>query len=441
MSNRPGFIGTLKLILYPAGLILLAAGCDRQDGPHAIHETEIKPGAGGGGMPMDAVHGFAGAQPMQQPMMQPQGDSPEIEFDAPDGWVFQPGSGMRLATFKIKDDGGEKEATIVALPSTADGYNINVKRWLGQLGMDLPDPRREKFIAEREAFSTVQNVPGALFDFTRLKDVPDQGKGYMLASMIDQGGRTIFVKLTGGTAFLKRNKQKFLALSKSIRMNADAAGANTDGGAAQSAAAPGETPAGSAPEAPMGQGGDMGGTPGGNMGAGMPAGMPGMGGPSMQSNDPAFNQMPSGVSRLTWQTPAGWKSLGAKGMRTASFSVAYQGKTADGSIVQLPGPAGGIESNVRRWMEQVGLAQLDDKAMQSFLESQKRIRTKDGYDGILVNLASVLNGNMTQENSILAVLIQAPHETIFVKLTGPRSVLLRNVDALSQLASSLAVAN
>jgi len=434
MLDKSTPIAALKRVLLPACLALLAASCDSHDGPRAIHETEIKSGAGGGGMPMDAVHGFSGSQPMEQTMPQPQADAPEIEFDAPEGWVFQPGSGMRLATFKIKDAEGEKEATIVALPSTADGYVVNVRRWLGQLGMELPEPRLEKFIAEREAFSTVQNIPGALFDFTRLKDVPDKGKGYMLASMIDAGGRTIFVKLTGGTAFLGRNKRKFLALSKSIRMNADGAGMNADGASAPSPAATGESPAATASEAPMAGGADM----AGSMGGGMPA----MGqGATMQSNDPAFNQVPNGVSRLTWQTPPGWKSLGAKGMRSGSFSVAYEGKTADGSIVQLPGPAGGLESNVRRWMEQVGLAQLDDKAMRSFLESQKRIRTKDGYDGTLVNLAAVLNGNLTQENSILAVLIQAPNETIFVKLTGPRSVLLHNVESLAQLASSLAVAN
>lgn len=187
--------------------------------------------------------------------------------------------------------------------------------------------------------------------------------------------------------------------------------------------------------ADAGQGGGM----PGSMGA-QPGGMPGgMGGMSMQSNDPAFNRVPSGVSRLTWQTPHGWKTLEAKGMRTGSFSVAHEGKTADGSIVQLPGPAGGVENNVRRWMEQAGLSQLDDRAMRSFLASQKRFKTRDGFEGTLVNLASQLNGDMVQENSILVALIQARDETIFVKLTGPRSVLLRNVDALEALASSLAV--
>ncbi len=460
MTNKSTPIDALKRVVFPAGLsvpillgalALFVAGCDSKDGPRVIHETEIKPRMGGGGMPMDATHGFAAGQGGDQPMMpsmgaptgspmgqdmgapmgqsmgSPQGESPEVEFDAPEGWVFVPGSGMRLATFKIKDAEGEKEATVVALPSTPDAYGVNVRRWLGQLGMDLPGPRLESFIAKREAFSTVQKISGALFDFTQLQDVPDKGKGFMLAAMIDAGGRTLFVKLTGGIPFLRKNKQKFLALSKSIRVKAGeapdgaASGGEAPGGDIQAGANATEAPAGSASGSPMGTG----------MGQA----------PTMQANDPAFSQVPNGVSRLTWQTPTGWKSLGAKGMRTGSFAVTYAGKTADGSIVQLPGSAGGVESNVRRWMEQVGLTQLDDKAMRAFLESQQRIRTKDGFDGTLINLAAVLNGNLTQENSILAVLIQGRNETIFVKLTGPRSVLLRNVDALAKLSSSLAVAN
>lgn len=173
----------------------------------------------------------------------------------------------------------------------------------------------------------------------------------------------------------------------------------------------------------------------------MGGGMGMAGNMGMQSNDPAFSRRPEGVSRLTWRTPPGWKSLEASGMRTGSFSVTHGGKTADGSIVQLPGPAGGLESNVRRWMEQAGLTQLDDDAMRTFLKSQKRIRTRDGFEGVLIDLASQLGGNMTQENSILAVLIEAKEETIFVKLTGPRTVLLQNLGALAELSASLAMAD
>lgn len=382
----------IKRHAVPAGLCLLLAGCDSQEGPRVIHETEIK-SMGNGKMPMDAVHGFAAGQPMAPS----RSGTPEIGFDAPDGWVFEPGTGMRAATFKIKDGEGEKEATIIILPDANEGYASNIRRWLGQLGQNLPEQRLESFVADREEFSTIKNHAGALFDFTRLKGVPDSGKGSMLASIIDAGEQTIFLKMMGNGPFLRRNKEKFLKLSKSIRIN--------EGGAPN------------------------------------PSEGSGSGSMTMQSSDPAFNKVPDGVSRLTWQTPAGWKSLEAKGMRTGSFAVAHGGKTADGSIVQLPGPAGGVESNVRRWMEQAGLTQMDDNAMKAFLESQKRIRTKDGHDGILINTAALLNGSMLQENSILAAIIHTPDETIFVKLTGPRSVLLENVDALAQLSSSLAFAD
>lgn len=402
-------INAIKRHAVPAGLCLLLAGCNSQEGPRVIHESEIK-SMGNGKMPMDAVHGFAAGQPLAPS----QSGAPEIGFDAPEGWAYEPGTGMRAATFKIKDGEGGKEATIIILPDANEGYASNIRRWLGQLGQNLSEQRLESFVADREAFSTIKNNAGALFDFTRLKGIPDSGKGSMLASIIDAGEQTIFIKMMGNEPFLRRNKEKFLKLSKSIRINE------------------GESPNPSeGPEPGMTAGSPMGGDMTGNTGGSM----------TMQSSDPAFNKVPDGVSRLTWQTPPGWKSLEAKGMRTGSFAVAYEGKTADGSIVQLPGPAGGIESNVRRWMEQAGLAQMDDNAMKAFLESQKRIRTKDGHDGILINTAALLNGSMLQENSILAVIINAPDETIFVKLTGPRSVLLENVDALAKLSASLAIAD
>ncbi len=390
----------------------LMVGCQSQDKPHPIHEVEIKPPSSSSQMPMDAVHGFAGGQVGAMggmPMMPSSSDggSSGVEFETPEGWVPQAGSGMRAATFKIKDGSAEKEATIVILPSTNEGYTANIRRWLGQLNLSLSDQQVESFIAARETFSTVDNVSGALFDFTQIKGAQDNGKGFMLASIIETDGRIIFVKLMGAADFLRQNKSKFLALSKSVRLG------NT------------EEDAGSAS---MADGGSMGGSMGGGMNMGM------------QSNDPQFNQKADGVTHLTWITPSGWKSLNASGMRTGSFSVTHEGKTADGSIIQLPGSAGGLESNVRRWMEQAGMTQLNDNDMKSFLASQRRIKTKDGYDGTLINLAAQLNGNLLQENSILAVIVNAPNETIFVKLTGPRSVLLQNVEALAQLSSSLTTA-
>jgi hypothetical protein len=87
----------------------------------------------------------------------------------------------------------------------------------------------------------------------------------------------------------------------------------------------------------------------------------------------------------------------------------------------------------------VGMTQPDDAAMQRFLQSQRKIKTQDGHEGVLINLAAQLSGNLVQDNAILATIVHAPDETIFVKLTGPRALLLKNVDALAQLSSSLSL--
>jgi hypothetical protein len=394
-------LGVLSVLL---GMASQFAGCNRDASPRDFREVEIRPESATGSMPMDANHAFAGgagASSSAMPAMAG-GPAPEIAFDTPEGWMAEAGSGMRAATFKVAG----KEATIVVLPNSKDGYASNVRRWLGQLGMDLPDDRLESFIQSRETFTTAQNLPGSVFDFTQLKD-KDGGKGFMLAAMLEAGSQVIFVKLSGDANFLQQHKAAFISLSKSIRLQ------ETDDGQ------------------------DSG--PGADAMASAGVSGPNRGGPSMQSSDPSFNRVSEGVARLTWKTPATWKSLPASGMRTGSFSVTQDGQSADGSIVQLSGPAGGVESNVRRWMEQVGMTQPDDAAMQRFLQSQRKIKTQDGHEGVLINLAAQLSGNLVQDNAILATIVHAPDETIFVKLTGPRALLLKNVDALAQLSSSLSL--
>jgi len=77
----------------------------------------------------------------------------------------------------------------------------------------------------------------------------------------------------------------------------------------------------------------------------------------------AANQTPAGLvpvsesvlPALTYTTPAGWTELPAGQMRVASFKVQADGKTADVSVIPLPGTAGGDLSNINRWRGQVGL--------------------------------------------------------------------------------------
>ncbi|HEY1661722.1 MAG TPA: hypothetical protein VGI03_04830 [Verrucomicrobiae bacterium] len=102
--------------------------------------------------------------------------------------------------------------------------------------------------------------------------------------------------------------------------------------------------------------------------------------PTNSTGAPAIASLPPGSlpaasedqssAPLTWSTPPGWTSVTPSEMRVASFKVSGpDGKTADVSIVPLPGMAGGDAPNVNRWRGQVGLTPTPDEQILSSAES------------------------------------------------------------------------
>jgi len=380
------------LLLY-FGWVVTFNGCQLPEQTHQFDETHIYPsGQNNSQMPRDATHGFTENQP-EAPSLS---SNSEIQFETPAGWEFIPGSGMRAATFRIPDKNRKDEATIVILPNTQEDYASNIHRWLGQLKLKLDEAGISQFIEKRIPFITPDKLKGAFFDFTILNKTGSEAQESMLAAIIESNSQVIFVKLMGPQSFVKDQKNNFLQLAKSVHFRGD------------------QTPK------PL-----------------PPTHESEIDNITMKSDDPAFNTRAEGVATLKWKIPAHWKSLPASGMRTANFAIQYQGKKAEGNIIQLPGAAGGVKQNVRRWMEQIGIMSMTDANLEKFLAKQKKVKTKDGHTGIIINLANLLSGDLTQNNSLAAAIITTNTETIFIKMIGPKSVILHNLSALSELASSL----
>ena len=61
------------------------------------------------------------------------------EWDLPEGWVAQPGSGMRYATLRVVTESGALEMSVIPLPTgegSFDEYLLkNINRWREQLGL------------------------------------------------------------------------------------------------------------------------------------------------------------------------------------------------------------------------------------------------------------------------------------------------------------------
>lgn len=116
---------------------------------------------------------------------------------------------------------------------------------------------------------------------------------------------------------------------------------------------------------------------------------------------------------LGWKVPEGWEQVPAGEMRLASFRVAANGKTADVSIIPLPGLAGGDLGNVNRWRGQVGLPPVSEEELAKLAEKV----TVAGQEGSLYDMGGE-NPGSGDKSRVLAAILRRPDSTWFIKMTG-----------------------
>ena len=136
-------------------------------------------------------------------------ESGGLVWETPSGWVQKPASSMRLATFQLADDPAAIDVSIVSLPGNAGGVEANIKRWMGQIGLSVPEDEFKQFLSA---------ALNHTFDFTQLQKSADPVTESMIAAMINVDGSTVFIKMKGSIAALSKNKSAFLGLVKSIRL-------------------------------------------------------------------------------------------------------------------------------------------------------------------------------------------------------------------------------
>jgi len=117
----------------------------------------------------------------------------------------------------------------------------------------------------------------------------------------------------------------------------------------------------------------------------------------------------TGKNPLRWTLPKGWTESLSGGMRYATLKPPVSGRV-EGSVVVLPGPAGGELANVNRWRGQIGLAPMDEATLAS---ARKVIESKAG---------SVAVYDFTSEGQkksrVVAGVAVAAGNSWFLKLAG-----------------------
>jgi hypothetical protein len=131
---------------------------------------------------------------------------------------------------------------------------------------------------------------------------------------------------------------------------------------------------------------------------------------------------------LRWTLPAGWTETRGGQMRFATLKPPVLGKI-DGSVVVLPGPAGGELANVNRWRNQIGLPPIDEAALAG---ARKLIHTKAGP----LKVYDFTSGGKAGSR-VVAGLTESGGNTWFVKLSGDAGSVGAARDDFMKLLRSL----
>ena len=138
---------------------------------------------------------------------------------------------------------------------------------------------------------------------------------------------------------------------------------------------------------------------------------------------------------LVWQTPPAWQELPGDGIRLAAFRYEQGDRRVETTVVMLGGIAGGVEANVVRWLDQIGL-QLTGDELAQFLAGGEPITTGDGMPLTMYDFTRLAS---TGGDSILAAVGPVGEQTLFVKMSGHESLVAAARTDFMSLVESLGV--
>ena len=198
------------LLAIALSAVLLLAGCDREVEVRTYREVTVAP------TPVGALFDSTGGETGSAT------GSESWRWVAPTGWNELPGDGLRLARFGLPGGG---ESTVVVLAGDAGGVEANVRRWLTQLGLDLPPERVRALLGD--AVSVRGDLNFTLFDFTSL--VSGRDSTAFLTAIASVGGQTMFVKAEAAAGVLIEQRSSFVGLLSSLGPRSSGSGYGNQG--------------------------------------------------------------------------------------------------------------------------------------------------------------------------------------------------------------------
>lgn len=119
-----------------------------------------------------------------------------------------------------------------------------------------------------------------------------------------------------------------------------------------------------------------------------------------------------------WDVPVGWEPGPAQAMRLATYKIPVGKGFVELAVSELPGPAGGLLSNVNRWRGQLGLGPLDDSGLEGCMAPSPMAEPGAKVVAIPAPGESAEGGE-----AMLVGLLETPRATTFLKLSGSSALV------------------
>jgi len=319
-------------------------------------------------------------------------------WKVPQGWQQKPSAGMRIATFHLLADAKAIDCSIVALGPMAGGLEANLRRWMGQIGLQATPDELSNLITTAPSTKIKTGQEGKIFDFTTFQSKVSLTDKSMIVVMVPMDEATLFVKMAGTVESVGKNKADFFKLAGSVEYHPPSGDV--------SAPAVGMNPVAD-PHAGL----DM-------------------------STMGSLVDAPNTQNFISWVSPEGWKQEAGTHMRMASFHPVTDPNAIDCYIIALAGPAGGLGANLQRWLSQLGLQASDDNLSRLSASAQK-LQSKDGLEINVYDFTAVQTQSSLSDKTMLVAMITLDQTTVFVKMTGSIESVKQNKDNFLKLLGSM----
>ena len=384
----------LKVMPPVAALMLLATvGCGRDN--VRVYNVDTNEAVAATPPPASAPATMGSSMPTTMPNGLPVPDTsslPALKYTVPAGWQEKAPTEIRLASFAITENGKQADVSVVPLGGMGGGDLANVNRWCGQVGLQ---PLTEEALAKLAVPVQVAGLPASLYDVAG-NDTGEADVQRILGAILHRDDTVWFFKITGEAALVEKQKPALIQFLKTLKFNGQAAAPAMD----LSQLPPSHPPIGGmSPASPASQGGL----------------------PALEEVSP----------HPTWTVPDGWQAGPLSQFLVAKYLIAGSGDAkAEVNVSSLAGDGGGLQPNVNRWRQQLGVA----PASEAELANLPGVEVPGGK-ATLVDITGT-NPRTGKAGRLVGLVLPLGGQTWFYKLMGDAATVTAQKDALIQFVQS-----